>query len=136
TIAIVDAHENPYVASDLHRFDQRFGLKDPPSFKKVNQSGGTALPSADSLWAAEIALDVQWAHAIAPAANLVLVEADSGDVDDLMAAVDTARHLAGVSVVSMSWSGPEFEDEGQFDAIFTTPEHHEGVTFVAASGDR
>ena len=52
-----------------------------------------------------------------------------------MYAVDFARHLPGVSVVSMSWGSGEFGSEKAYDSIFTTPAGHNGVTFVAASGD-
>jgi len=69
TIAIVDAYNDPNIASDLARFDQTFGLAAPPSLKVVNQSGGSSLPQSDRGWAGEIALDVEWAHAIAPAAT-------------------------------------------------------------------
>ena len=48
-----------------------------PTFTRVNQTGGSALPSADGAWAGEIALDVEWAHAVAPQANILLVEAAS-----------------------------------------------------------
>ncbi len=74
TIAIVDAYSDPTVTSDLHAFDQTFGLADP-KLTVVNQNGGSSLPSADTGWAGEIALDVEWAHAIAPGANILLVEA-------------------------------------------------------------
>src|SRR5262249_45953037 len=65
TIAIVDAFDNPNIANDLHQFDVQFGLPDP-TFTKVNQRGGNTPPAADGGLAAEIALDVEWAHAIAP----------------------------------------------------------------------
>ncbi|HEX8914660.1 MAG TPA: hypothetical protein VF796_20080, partial [Humisphaera sp.] len=89
------------------------------------------------------ALDVEWAHAIAPAAKILLVEASSDNTDDLMAAVDYARRADGVSVVSMSWGGSEYFSWGgsesdaqlQYDKTFTTPAGHRGVTFVAAAGD-
>src|SRR5262245_48158399 len=64
TIAIVDAYNNPNIVSDLRIFDQQFGLPEPPSFKIVNQTGGTKLPKSNRGWASEIALDVEWAHAI------------------------------------------------------------------------
>ena len=143
TIAIVDAYNDPNIASDLTMFDNQFGLAAAPSLKVVNQSGGTALPNTDAGWAGEIALDVEWAHAIAPRADILLVEANSATVQDLMSAVNYARHAAGVSVVSMSWGGSEFfswnggEFTGQtdYDPIFTTPAGHQGVTFIAAAGD-
>ena len=135
TIAIVNAFDDPAIASDLHQFDQRFNLPDPPSLAKVNQSGGSQLPPVNSQWALETALDVEWAHALAPGANIALVEANSPTINDLTAAVDTARHLPGVSVVSMSWGAEEFAGQTALDGLFTTPAGHGGVTFIAASGD-
>ena len=58
TIAIVDAYDDPRIASDLHGFDVAFGLPDP-TFTKVNETGGTSMPSADAGWSGEIALDVE-----------------------------------------------------------------------------
>jgi hypothetical protein len=134
TIGIVDAYDDPTLASDLHAFDQKFGLPDPV-LTKVNQSGGTQSPVADPGWAVEISLDVEWAHAMAPAAQILLVEANSNSWSDLLTAVDYVRNQAGVSVVSMSWGGPEFSGETSDDSHFTTPVGHAGVTFVASAGD-
>src|SRR5207244_12638818 len=85
TIAIVDAYDDPNIANDLHQFDVRFGLADP-TFTKVNQSGGSTPPAANGGWASEIALDVEWSHAIAPKANILLVEASSATYTNLFAA--------------------------------------------------
>lgn len=134
TIAIVDAYDDPNIANDLHQFDQAFGLPDP-TFTKVNQSGGTALPTANSPWSTEIALDVEWAHAMAPAAHILLVEANSANETDLFSAVQYAAAQPGVAVVSMSWGGGEFSAEANYDNVFTTPSGHQGVAFVASSGD-
>ena len=134
TIAIVDAYDDPNIASDLHQFDLQFGLPDP-IFTKVNQTGGTSLPKADAGWAGEIALDVEWAHAVAPGAKILLVEARSSSLSDLMAAVDYARHASGVVALSMSWGGSEFASETNYDSYFTTPAGHTGVTFFVSSGD-
>ncbi|MEN6449330.1 MAG: S53 family peptidase [Thermoguttaceae bacterium] len=134
TIAIVDAYDDPTIAEDLHQFNLEFGLPDCV-FTKVNQYGGTDYPDADRGWATEIALDVEWAHAIAPGANILLVEAASASMSDLLTAVDYARRAAGVVVVSMSWGTGEFRGETNCDSYFTTPAGHTGVTFLAASGD-
>jgi len=134
TIAIVDAFDNPNIANDLKQFDAAFGLPDPV-FRKVNQTGGTTMPRADAGWASEIALDVEWAHAIAPGASILLVEANSNSYTDLMTAVDYARNQPGVVAVSLSWGGGEFSGETTYDAYFTTPAGHPGVTFFASSGD-
>ena len=143
TIAIVDAYNAPTIVNDLAVFDQQFGLNAPPSFSVMNQAGGSSLPSTDTGWAGEISLDVEWAHAIAPMANIVLVEANSASIQDLIAAVKTARSISGVSTVSMSWGGSEFEsfngaefsNQTLLDKYFTTPGGHQGVTFIAAAGD-
>ncbi len=136
TIAIVDAYDDPNIASDLKVFDQAFGLAAPPSFVKAplaNASG--TVPKSNPVWAGEISLDVEWAHAIAPKAKILLVEAATSSWTDLINAVDYARKQSGVSVVSMSWGGPEFPGETAYDATFTTPVGHPGVAFVASSGD-
>jgi len=134
TIAIVDAYDNPNVLDDLRAFDRAFGLPDPV-FTKVNQNGGSTMPAAGNGWASEISLDVQWAHAIAPGASILLVEANSSSFSDLMAAVNYARNQPGVVAVSMSWGGGEFSGETTYDATFTTPAGHGGVAFIASSGD-
>ena len=135
TIAIVDAYNDPNIKSDLQVFDNQFGIAAPPSFNVVNQTGGANLPAADAGWSMEIALDVEWAHAIAPGANILLVEANSSSINDLVGAVNYARQAPGVTTVSMSWGGSEFAGESTYDSYFTTPAGHAGVSFVAASGD-
>ena len=107
TIAIVDAYDDPglvsssdpnFSTSDLAEFDAQFGLPDPPSFKKLNQTGGTKLPTGSGTgWVMEESLDVEWAHAMAPMANIILYEAaDTGD--GLYTAVHTAASHSGVDV--------------------------------------
>ena len=153
TIAIIGIYDNPkfvssnragFEQSDLHQFDVAFGLPDPPSFHKLDQNGGTDYPSVEptagvSGWAIETAMDVEWAHAIAPKANIVLVEANSPLASDFIAAIDTARHLPGVSVISISggWREDQLGADGEtmMDSLYTTPTGHKGVTFVASAGD-
>src|SRR5947209_4811195 len=108
TIAIVDAFDDPNIQADLDAFSAKYGLAST-TVTKVSQTGGsTKNVAASKDWAGEIALDVEWAHAIAPGAKIVLVEANSDSVTDLMAAVDVARRINGVSAVSMSWGSSEF----------------------------
>jgi hypothetical protein len=154
TIAIVDAYDDPaflnstdplFSTSDLAQFDSQLGVPDPPSFIKLNQYGQTSpLPPTDPAgagnpngnWEIEEALDVEWAHGIAPGANIILVEAKSDSDDDLFGAVAMAAGLPGVSAVSMSWGENEFSTEAATrDDTFVTPSGHQGVTFLAASGD-
>src|SRR5437762_6501685 len=135
TIAIVDAYNDPNISSDLKNFSKQFSLANP-NLSVVNQTGASTLPKSDGGWAQEISLDVEWAHAIAPKAKILLVEAKSASLTDLLSAVDYARHATGVSVVSMSWGTNEFMSEGNYNSYFTTPAGHQGVTFVASSGDQ
>lgn len=143
TIAIVDAYNDPNIKSDLNLFDSELGVSASASLTVVNENGGSQLPATDTGWAGEISLDVEWAHAIAPAANILLVEANSATLSDLLAGVNYARSAPGVSVVSMSWggseffsfNGSEFTGQTQYDPTFTTPAGHQGVSFLAAAGD-
>jgi subtilase family serine protease len=134
TIAIVDAYGDSTLSADLHTFDQQFGLADP-KLSVVSETGSSKLPANNSSWAMETALDVEWAHAIAPGANILLVEASSSSLSDLLTAVNYARNASGVSVVSMSWGTSDFAGEANYNSYFTTPAGHTPVTFVASSGD-
>ncbi len=133
TIAIVDAFHDPYALSDLKTFDATFGLPDP-QFTQIDL-GSDAITNDG--WAGEITLDIEWSHAVAPKANIVLIEAQDQTIPAFLAAIDTARHIPGVSVVSMSFGIPQYNVPGAtaYDPIFTTPDGHTGVTFIASSGD-
>jgi subtilase family serine protease len=135
TIAIVDAYDDPRIASDLHTFDSQFGLSDP-KLTVVQQSANGQPIGVDptGAWELEESLDVEWAHAMAPGANILLVEAPSPD--QLFSAAQLAAGQPGVSVVSMSFVSSEYASETSLDSLFTTPAGHAGVTFVAASGDQ
>ena len=139
TIAVIDAFDDPSIANDLRQFDLAFGLPDPPGFQKTELVGGSVVGGGiapNASWAAETSLDVEWAHALAPGANILLVEAAGDTEQDLFSAAQWAARQAGVSVVSMSFGAPDQSGELSFDFDFTTPSGHQGVTFVAASGDR
>jgi subtilase family serine protease len=134
-IAIVDAYDDPTAESDLNVFSQQYGLPACTTangcFKKVNQSGGTKYPRTDAGWALEISLDVQWAHAIAPGAQILLVEASSNSFANLIAAEDYAKTHA--QYVSNSWGGSEFSGETgtAYDGHFV----QSGVSFFVSAGD-
>ncbi|MGD1210624.1 MAG: S53 family peptidase [Candidatus Acidiferrales bacterium] len=132
TIGIVDAYDDPNAEADLGAFDAQFNLPACTSsngcFRKIYSKGSK--PAANANWAVEIALDVEWAHAVAPKATILLVEAPSNSLSDLVAAVDVAVR-DGASVVSMSWTVGEFNGEISLDNHFAS----NGVTFLAASGD-
>jgi subtilase family serine protease len=136
TIAIVMAGHDPNIASDLHVFSATFGLPDA-TFVQLNQKGSTNGPwtGVNADWAGEISLDVEWAHAIAPAAKIVLVEANSANLSDLAAAINTARNYPGVSAVSMSWGLLQGPGMNSYQQYFTTPAGHTPITFVASTLD-
>ncbi len=150
TIAIIDAYDNPdlvsssspnFATSDLHLFDHQFGLADP-IFTKVSQTGSTSgLPGTDpnNGWEGEEALDVEWAHAMAPGAKIILVECKSASDTNLFAgaqwaATPVASGGGGASVVSMSFGAPGDAGETSTDGVFS-PATFPGVTFVASAGD-
>jgi len=116
TIAVVTAYDAPNAAADLAVFSRTFGLPAPPSFRKVNQSGGTRLPKPNAGWALEAALDLQWAHAVAPEAALLLVEASSSAMTNLLSAVSWAGAQRGVTVVSGSFGTSEFSKQSAQDS--------------------
>ena len=136
TIALIEAYHDPTIVSDLHTFDQTFGLPDP-NLTVVNQAGNAVSATAptNTGWTEEEALDVETAHAVAPGANILVVEANSQNIQDLMAAVNTARNTPGVVAVSMNWGFSETPNETSYDTYFTTPAGHQGITFIASSGD-
>jgi subtilase family serine protease len=136
TIAIVDAYNNPTIKTDLTTFDSDYGISVPPSFTVENETGGSSLPTGtNSGWTLESDLDVEWAHAIAPMANIVLVETTSNSYFDLDSGVQTAAGTPGVCVVSNSWGSVEYSGETGNDFNFKTPANHQGVCFVACTGD-
>jgi subtilase family serine protease len=133
TIAIVDAYDDPNAEGDLAVFSSQYGLPACTTangcFSKVNQTGGSAYPRKDSGWALEISLDIEWAHAIAPDAKILLVEASSNSFTNLLAAEDYAK--AHAQYVSNSWGGSEFSGETSYDSHFV----QSGVSFFVSSGD-
>jgi kumamolisin len=130
-IAIVDAFDAPNAANDLAAFSKQFGLP-PAEFEVVFASGSR--PEKDEGWEIEESLDIEWAHAMAPNAKVILVEAKSSSYDDLLTAEDKASQLVAASgggEVSNSWGGSEFADEMSSDKHFMT----KGVVYFAATGD-
>lgn len=127
TIAIVDAYGSATIQNDLNTFCVAYGL--PTTTVRVYYPQGKPRRS-DSGWALETSLDVEWAHAIAPGATIILVVAKSATIGNLLNAVDYAVGL-GAKQVSMSWGAGEFSSEASYDSHF----NRAGVTFFASSGD-
>jgi subtilase family serine protease len=143
TIIIVDAYGDPTIESDLALFDRFFGLPAPPSFTVYSGSATqTAGPHGVAGWVGETALDVEWAHAIAPKANIVLIEAPSSSgnvVNSLMSQIVPSYPGA---IVSMSFGIEESAVSGKGNNTHIRQMHQNlalfaslGDTIVASDGD-
>ena len=135
-IAIVDAFDFPTAASDLAAFSAHYGLPaiTPANFSVVYASDIQPMADPSGGWALEAALDIEMAHALAPGARVILVEAASNSYNDLFAAEQVAAQLvsqAGGGEVSNSWSGGEFSGELEVAPAFSGT----NVVFFASSGD-
>jgi len=133
-IVIVDAYDYPTAASDLETFSSQFGLP-APNFVQVYASGSQPSNGCRSGWQLEESLDIEWAHAMAPNAQIVLMEASSNSNSALYAAVTAANSYiaahGGVGEVSMSWGGSETRSETSSDQYFTQTD----VVYFASAGD-
>jgi kumamolisin len=132
-IAIVDAYDDPDAATDLATFSTQFGLP-AATFSVVYASGKKPPQDSTGGWELEESLDIEWAHAMAPSAKIILVEAASTSFTDLFTAESKAAALvnaAGGGEVSNSWGGSEFSGEAANDSLFV----ESGVVFLASVGD-
>jgi subtilase family serine protease len=136
TVAIVDAYDLPTAESDLATYRSNFGL--PPCttangcFRKINQTGGTTPPAANSGWGGEIALDIDMVSAACPQCKILLVEATSASNANLGIAVNQAASQPGVVAVSNSYGGPESSSDTSYDNSYYK---HSGIAVTASSGD-
>ncbi len=153
TVAIVDAYNDPYAATDLAAYraslsgatDSNTGITDaaiPPlcstttttgcvQFTKVNQSGRTSYPQANTGWSEEISVDLDMISAICPDCNIVLVEASSASFPNLAAAVSYAKSLSPAAITN-SYGGSEFSSESTYNSIYTAGT---STAVTVASGD-
>jgi len=134
TVAIVDAYDQPNAEADLAAYRTQYGTPACTTangcFRKVNQTGGSAYPTADSGWGAEIDLDIEMVSAVCPNCHILLVEAASNSLNDLAAAVKEAASLGAVAI-SNSYGAGEWSGETSFDTYYNYP----GVAVTASSGD-
>ncbi|MCX7275242.1 MAG: putative Ig domain-containing protein [Burkholderiales bacterium] len=154
TIYIVNAYNNPNVVAELAAFNQKFGLPicttraiattatlplaraatSGCDFSVVysTPAGGmtAAVPAYNAGWATETALDVQWAHATAPLARIVLIQAGDASVNSLVGAIKLANAM-GPGIVSMSFGALEGTWTASVDSAFAAP----NMTYLAATGD-
>ena len=134
TIAIIGAFHDSEIESDLQAFSSAFNI---PACTLKNKCfeiySMSKTIKSDAGWALETSMDIEWAHAIAPNAHILLVEAPTQDGANLLKAVDYARNRKDVVAISMSWGGPEFSSETALESHFISPF---GATFFASSGDK
>jgi subtilase family serine protease len=148
TIVIVDSFGSPTVQRDLARFDTATGLPAPPSLRVIQPAGKVPpyKPDADREgWAGETDLDVEYAHTIAPGANILLVETPTSENEgttgfpQIVAAEKyvISHHLGGV--ISQSFSATEQTFPSKQSLLDLRGAYldaaHSGVTVLAASGD-
>jgi subtilase family serine protease len=138
TVAIVDAFGSTTIQRDVATFSAVMGL--PPANLTVI---GTPTESdfsgdANAGWADETTLDVEWVHAIAPRAKIVLVVAPNNSFDNLFAGIITAASVPGVTAISNSWSDVEIDTDPEFraavDDIFKSIAA-KGISVHFSSGD-
>ncbi len=151
TVVVVDAFGSNTIQRDLTRFDAGFNLPAPPSFKIIAPAG--AITASNTSWAVETTLDVEYAHAIAPGANILLVETPVAETEgavgftQIVAAENyvisnrKSLGIAGGAVISQSFGateqtfGTSFASKiAPFRTAFTSAKSA-GVTVLGASGD-
>jgi subtilase family serine protease len=152
TIVIIDSFGSPTIASDLHTFDMAYGLPDPPSFQIIAPLGTVPFDpnnSAQVSWAGESTLDVEWAHALAPGANIVLLTSPVNETQGVPGMPEfleletyALNHRLG-KIISQSWGTPEnglFASAsgihllGDFESFYIRAAQ-EKVTVLAGAGD-
>ncbi|MFE0540312.1 putative Ig domain-containing protein [Streptomyces sp. NPDC058891] len=136
TVAVVDAYNDPNAESDLATYRSTYGLsactKANGCFKQVSQTGSTtSLPSNNTGWAGEEALDIDMVSAVCPNCKIILVEANSANDTDLGTAENEAVAL-GAKFVSNSWGGGEASSQTSEDTQYFK---HPGVAITVSSGD-
>jgi subtilase family serine protease len=153
TIVIVDAFQAPNIANQLNFFDSFYGLpglnglgnpnNDPSlgTFKQVAPNGLTTFVPGDPVmtgWAEEISLDVLWAHAIAPGANITLVLAKSNNDADILSAEKYAIDNNLGDIISQSFGENEScvsaSDLQTYNQLFAEATQ-KGITLFASSAD-
>jgi subtilase family serine protease len=137
TVALVDAYQNPDVASDLAAYRAQFNL--PPCtvasgcFTELNESGAASpLPSGNTGWGQETDLDVEMVSAVCPECKILLLAANSASLTDLGTAVNTAA-AKGANAISNSYGTGQFSGETTDANAYYN--NHPGVAVTVSNGD-
>lgn len=140
TIVIIEAYGSPTIATDLANFDSAFGIPAPPSFSVVQATGTGAEGSGDTLsWGVETSLDIEYAHAMAPGAAIVLGVAATDNLDDIAAADQQIIPQYPGAIVSQSFGDDETDtasipDFRAMHRVFAAATRA-GGTLLASTGD-
>lgn len=148
TIAVVDAFGSPTIRHDLHVFDQTYGIADPPSLKIIQPAGHSTFNPNDPVqigWGQETTLDVEYAHAIAPGANILLVETPVAETEgvtgfpEIVAAENYVVDHGLADVITQSFGATETTFPTQQSLLDLRSAfinaNKRGVTVLASSGD-
>lgn len=144
TILIVDAFGSPTIAADLALFDRKFGIPAPPSFTIFCPDGCPPFNPRNHHgelgWTVETSLDVEYAHAMAPGANIVLVVASTSSGNAINSAEAKAIALYPGSIMSQSFGIPEIVVDGNNAHIMQAQRNYTaaaqvGITVLASAGD-
>jgi subtilase family serine protease len=151
TIALIESFGSPTALEDLKKFDKDYGLPDPPSFEQIAPIGSVPFdPNAQGHigWALETSLDVQWAHAIAPGANIVVLTSpvnETQGVQGLPEFLQLEKYALQhhYKIFSQSWAATEntlFTPEGKkvindFDTFYKQAVQEDDAIFFSAAGD-
>ena len=142
TIVLIEAYGSTTLRSDLAAFDAEYGIPDPPSLTILKQQ--TPVSSAGSgdtfFWAVETSLDVEYAHAMAPGANIVVAVADTDDSPNVLQVEQEVLPSYPTAIVSQSFGADETgecSDPVSFAAMETlyAEQVQHGGTVVASAGD-
>lgn len=136
TISIVVAYSYPNLLADLNTFCNRLKLPMPSSnqINIVNLNSSNSPPTVNQNiqgWYMESCLDLQYAYAMNPKANINVIQAVSDLAKDLMNAVQFANNNITSDIVSMSWGGNDFQGENNYISYFSKPT----TCYLASSGD-
>jgi subtilase family serine protease len=141
TIVLIEAFGSPTLEADLAAFDADFSLPAPPSITQIRMPGSQPIDITDPnqlTWALETSLDVQWAHAIAPGAKIVVVAAKDDAIENVLAAQDYAiDHRIG-HVVSESFGASELDFSKRALKDFERSYHHareRRISVLVSAGD-
>jgi hypothetical protein len=126
-VGIVDAYVNPNLLADFKFYDNYYNLGNPNVLTIHQMAPGI---TSDAGWGLEQSLDVQAIHAIAPQASILMVQARSDSLADLLAAEQYATSQ-GCNIISNSWGSSEFSGETSYDTYFSGA----NICYLASSGD-